>query len=507
MWVIRSRTENKRSLRTDPARKTARSCSARPSASNPSVRIPRSHNLPMRLLLASLIAGAVSMGCSATIDYDENLAAYPADEFSIEPFGTRYQHVLPLSPGVRVFAYSRVSPDGDALAFALDDTTRFRFLRRPRTLHVVDLNSRETLLSEPGMDGYWSTDGTKLIYLNRSGESDVRIWSKDGGSEVTSVADRGLGDYFSWGSRDGRDMIMTIRGSYYFLGPDHRATEISEMQPCPELSENPRPFLSRDGQKATVFTDDGLIAVRNVDDCDDVLLTGTRGAKADFSWDGRYIAFHSPKADQSGRFQISVIDLEEETLIPVTNLEGSSFYPSWSKDGSLYFHYDSEEFRGFVAATGFLDNPSTQLTDRNDALDGTPDLGDLLDPAPSPSTPVVVLNMWATWCGHCRDELPILQELQDSYGREQIAVLLAADWNSRPEDISRVLSVNDIELSQVRLMPSSMAFVGGFNQIPASLVFVNGRLFGRRLGALSRIEWEAWVDSALSASRSASLLP
>jgi thiol-disulfide isomerase/thioredoxin len=40
---------------------------------------------------------------------------------------------------------------------------------------------------------------------------------------------------------------------------------------------------------------------------------------------------------------------------------------------------------------------------------------------------VVVLNLWATWCGPCRAELPGLDRLQREYGREGLVVVALSD--------------------------------------------------------------------------------
>ena len=93
--------------------------------------------------------------------------------------------------------------------------------------------------------------------------------------------------------------------------------------------------------------------MRNVTDCDDIIETGVLAAKADFSWDGRYIAYHAPKPDASG-YEIQVLDLERRSVRRVTDLPGSSFFPSGTADGRLSFRYDSADYHGFLMASDVL---------------------------------------------------------------------------------------------------------------------------------------------------------
>lgn len=79
----------------------------------------------------------------------------------------------------------------------------------------------------------------------------------------------------------------------------------------------------------------------------------------------------------------------------------------------------------------------------------------------------VFLNLWATWCGPCRAEMPSIQKLYEQVGSDSIQfVMLSID---RPEDIQKVKSyvasksftfpvfiAGDLpEQLQVRIIPST----------------------------------------------------
>lgn len=64
--------------------------------------------------------------------------------------------------------------------------------------------------------------------------------------------------------------------------------------------------------------------------------------------------------------------------------------------------------------------------------------GDSVDLSDFRGTPVV-LNLWATWCVPCREEMPELQELHEAYGDQLTVVGVSIDHGQAGEEISSFL--------------------------------------------------------------------
>ncbi len=116
-----------------------------------------------------------------------------------------------LEPGEGVFAYSRISPSGRYLAYSAERREGRRMLR---TVKVLDLKTGELLFTEPGIDAYWSPDERRIIYLSYQDPAapSVAILTLATRTVTRGVAPVDLGDYFSWATAAGRDLILTIRG-------------------------------------------------------------------------------------------------------------------------------------------------------------------------------------------------------------------------------------------------------------------------------------------------------
>ena len=244
----------------------------------------------------------------------------------VAPWPSNLHRVHELGGDEGVFAYSRISPNGRFLAYSSEARGIPSGSGRAQVVTVVDLAGHGVVFSEPGIDAYWSPDGQRMIYLSyRDPANRVAIRHHASGAITRDVAPESLGDYFSWGVHGGVHRILTIRNNYYDLAGDVATLPASTVPSCAGMGIGERPLLSKDAQRITTFVQ-GTVAVRNLTDCADVLDTGLPAAKADFSYDGRYIAFHAPNTSGRG-YEIAVVDLQNHTVRTVTQAGGLELFP------------------------------------------------------------------------------------------------------------------------------------------------------------------------------------
>ncbi len=87
-------------------------------------------------------------------------------------------------------------------------------------------------------------------------------------------------------------------------------------------------------------------------------------------------------------------------------------------------------------------------------------------------TPVLV-DYWAEWCGPCKMIAPILDEVAKAYeGRLRIAKM---------------------NVDENRDVPAKF----GIRGIPTLMIFKNGQLAATKVGALSKAQLTAFIDSQL----------
>ena len=113
---------------------------------------------------------------------------------------------------------------------------------------------------------------------------------------------------------------------------------------------------------------------------------------------------------------------------------------------------------------------------------------------------VVLLNFWATWCPPCRDEIPMLIEVQRRHGDHGLQVIgVAVDKQAPVRAFVRRLGVNyPILLLSEEQARGVLGRQGKAVGLPYSvLVAPDGRTLARKLGPFSRAELEATVGRAL----------
>ena len=434
------------------------------------------------------------VGLAAAVLYAGAQSSGPAPTF------TR-AHALSATEGV--FAYSRISPDGNYLAYASQafDTTRTRErssenLYGPagvitsQTVTIVDLRTGKVLFTERGIDPYWSLDNERVIYLGPS----VSIWHRQTGAITREVASSGLGDYFSWAVRDSRNLILTISGNYYYLEGDKGVMPAGKVPTCPDIGAGDRPLISKDGRRITTFVR-GNIIVRNLTDCGGLVETGMGGQKADFSYDGRYIAFHGQRP-ASKHYDIYVVDLEKRTMRNITaSLGGSSLFPNFTQDGRLSFRYDSPEYRGFMFASKFLDLPAWPLPTGGTELAADRTWRDVFPETTRPKSAYTMVLIWSTWSAHSPSALSAMQRAREFFRQQRldVTVLAASEPASQPADVDLLITRNRITLPSIPITPIGLSRTEGRNQMPTTLLFQGDRLIDRRLGAQTFDELRAWV--------------
>ena len=102
----------------------------------------------------------------------------------------------------------------------------------------------------------------------------------------------------------------------------------------------------------------------------------------------------------------------------------------------------------------------------------------------------VVVNLWATWCGPCRQEMPMLAAAQK--GEAQVGFLFV-NQGEPPERVRAYLAAEGLALREVLLDPGSTAGPAlGSRGLPTTLFYdAQGRLVDAHLGVLSSASLQA----------------
>jgi thiol-disulfide isomerase/thioredoxin len=112
--------------------------------------------------------------------------------------------------------------------------------------------------------------------------------------------------------------------------------------------------------------------------------------------------------------------------------------------------------------------------------------GGSLDLARAPGVPTVV-NLWASWCGPCREELPLMQQLADAAG-ERVRVLGVVSKDGEPQAESFAADAGTTFPSAFDGQGELMAQLG-LNALPYTMFLdADGRLVHSELGPVESVD-------------------
>ena len=111
---------------------------------------------------------------------------------------------------------------------------------------------------------------------------------------------------------------------------------------------------------------------------------------------------------------------------------------------------------------------------------------------------VVVANFWATWCGPCRLEMPVLQKLHEQYGAEGVRVVGFSGDAGGADRVREWLAEREIDYPIGFATPDARRAFGGIGAFPTTFVIgADGVVRHRVVGYFAGPAMRAAVERAL----------
>jgi Tol biopolymer transport system component len=456
-----------------------------------------------RVVAAGLLAGA--LGCAGAQEP-------PASTLGTAPIAT-----FPLGTGSGVRRVTvglwkaSFSPDGRRLVVGRID----------RGLEIVDLGTgARTRLTQFGKDPAWSPDGRLVAFVEgHSNAEEVWLIEAAGGQPWRLIK----GGFPSW-SADGKRVFFSTR-------PQGHVHEIAAEPP----GAAPRPLFTQASTWYPAVSPDEKLIAFGVDG-DLVVVDHARGvevARAAMGSSGGLFVHWSPEGEwiAVGPSEGGWISLFAPATREIRRVVAGPFtMPAFSRDGRLMAFDQRLRGTNDVWITDQIDRQPRKPREPRERTIGVgslgvrtgvlkasggnrtrpswrwrrmpmpelalPDLGGRVWKLADLEGKVTFVNVWATWCGPCRQELPLVQRLHDSLKGRPDAVVISLNVDDDAERARRYAADNKLTVPVVSASSYVTRIVGPALTIPRNWIVGPRGVMTAELRGYDATEAEVWLQAA-----------
>lgn len=111
---------------------------------------------------------------------------------------------------------------------------------------------------------------------------------------------------------------------------------------------------------------------------------------------------------------------------------------------------------------------------------------------------VVVVDLWATWCAPCKEEIPGYISLVKKYGAEGLVIVGISMDQAGPDVVKAFVAKNAMNYPVLMMEEAAMAAFGDVEAIPTTfLIDRMGQVRDRKVGAEPTAEYEKKILAVL----------
>ena len=385
------------------------------------------------------------------------------------------------------------------------DATRIAVGRADAGIELVELaTGARSKLTVFGYDPAWSPDGRFIAFTSGGKQEDVWVVEAAGGQPRQVAA----GGYPSW-SADGKRLFFVTRpqGQIYVVPIDDPAA-------APALFFGQVnawfPAISPDERRVAMFLDGELLVIERESGLEVSRTSlGRGGGFVSWSPDGKWVVYGSFDAGGVSLYNPATREIRGVAYGPFT-------IPTFSRDGRLIafdqrlqgvkdvwvtdrFDLAPRSNKGTVGrgagVIGRAEGPRWRWRRMPMAELDLRDLGGHVWKLRELDGKVALVNVWATWCGPCTKELPLVQKLYESVKGRADTVVLSLNVDDDPEKARKYAAEHKLTFPVLPAGKYVSKAIGPSISIPRTWIVGGGLLTAESLGFHDG-EGDAWLDGA-----------